>query len=46
MMVILRYLYLNINKMALCYNFIEMRIRLIKDIVNKKKRVKDVAEYM
>lgn len=32
--------------MALCYSMIEMRIRLIKDIMKKKRKVTEVAEIM
>jgi len=32
--------------MALCYDLIEMRIRMIKDVVSKNRKVKDVAKIM
>ena len=32
--------------MPLCYSLIEMRIRMIKDIVSKKRKVTEVAEIM
>ena len=32
--------------MALCWYSIDMRIRMIQDIINKKRRVQDVAEIL
>jgi len=34
------------RSMALCYTLIDMRIRMIKDLIAKRRKVNEVAEIM